>query len=208
MDRLTPDPSAQVDHDSSPRGIAFSDPPGEEGLVNDNAFALLVAMLLDQQVSIEWAFRGPARLAERLGGDLTPAAVLNAGEDAMVTAAVTKPALHRYPAAMARRILALAQAISDDYNGETEAIWSGAATGAELADRLGALPGFGPEKVQITVAVLAKRFGHSLPGWEDVAGPFADDEPRSVADVGGPDDLARLREHRAAQKAAGRSKAE
>ena len=189
-------------------GIAVSDPAGPESLANENPFALLVAMLLDQQITIEWAFAGPARLAERLGGELSPAAVDALDEESLARIASEKPALHRFPAAMARRIASLAHAIEETYDGDAAAIWSDVASGEELARRLGALPGFGPEKVRITVAVLAKRFAIRPDGWEEVARPFDDPTPRSVADVGGPEDLARLRAHRKAQKAAGRSKAD
>jgi uncharacterized HhH-GPD family protein len=185
--------------------IAFTDPPGPEDLVNHDPWALLVAMLLDQQIPIEWACLGPARLADRLGvwdarsvAEIDPAVLL--------AAACAKPAIHRYPAVMARRIQDLARHLVEHHGSDAARIWSGPDDGAAVFERLADLPGFGAEKARITLAVLAKRFGHRPTGWEELAGVFADDRPRSVADIGGPDDLARLRAWRTQQKALGRTK--
>ena len=189
--------------------IAFTDPPGEEDLVNHDPLALLVAMLLDQQVPIEWAFRGPARLAGRLEGlghRFDARALSELGPDVLVAVAVEKPAVHRYPAVMARRIHELCHYVTEHYRGDAGLVWSGADRAGEVLERLLALPGFGPEKAQITLAVLVKRFGQDLAGWQHACGPFADDLPRSVADIGSAADLARLRSFRKEQKALGRSK--
>lgn len=186
--------------------IRFSEPPGPENLVNDNPLALLVAMLLDQQIPIEWAFAGPARLAERLGHDLDARRLAELGEDALVALAVEKPAVHRYPAVMAKRIHQLCEFIVENYDGDPQRIWHRARSGQVVFDRLLALPGFGEEKAKITLAVLAKRFRRSVPGWEELVTPFDDDQPRSVADVGSSADLERLRKHRVAQKASGKKK--
>ncbi|MFT7601150.1 MAG: putative HhH-GPD family protein [Acidimicrobiales bacterium] len=168
--------------------------------------ALLVAMLLDQQIPIEWAFAGPARLVERLGHDLDPGRLAAMDEDALVAVAAQKPAIHRYPAVMARRIHALARHIVDHHQSDARSVWHRARSAQTVLDRLLDLPGFGPEKAKITLAVLAKRHARRLPGWEELASPFDDDQPRSVADVGGAADLARLREHRKAMKALGKTK--
>lgn len=189
--------------------IFFTDPPGPEDLVNRDPLALLVAMLLDQQVPIEWAFAGPARLASRLTalGHGFDARGLSALEpDVLVAIAVEKPAVHRYPVVMARRIHDLCVYLTEHYSGDAGRIWSGTGDAAIVLGRLLELPGFGPEKAQITLAVLVKRFGHDLNAWEQASGVFADNLPRSVADIGSPADLARLRAYRKEQKALGRSK--
>ena len=176
-----------------------------DGLLNSDPMALLIGMLLDQQVPLEWAFAGPAKLRERLG-HLDVARLAAMPDDELVAAACAKPAIHRYPAVMARRIHALATAIEADYAGEPERLWSGASDAADLRRRLLDLPGFGEEKSMILIAVLAKRFGVRLPGWEAAAGPFADAEPRTVADAHSPESFARVREWKRTQRNAGRSK--
>lgn len=174
-------------------------------LLNTDGTALLVGMLLDQQVPMEWAFRAPATLADRLDGfDAARIAAMDV-ED-FVEVACRKPAIHRFPAAMARRIHAVCRIVVDDYDGRGEHLWTGVATGAELDERLSALPGYGEEKRMILIALLAKRFGVRPPGWEEAAGPFADDVPRSAADVDGPESLAVVRAWKKAQKAAGKTK--
>jgi uncharacterized HhH-GPD family protein len=174
-------------------------------LLNADGTALLVGMLLDQQVPMEWAFRAPLTLAKRLGRfDAETIAAMDVEE--FVAVCCEKPAIHRYPAAMGRRIHAVCRVIVDDYEGRGENLWAGVASGSELGARLGALPGFGAEKRMIFVALLAKRFGVRPPGWEKEAGPFADGVPRSAADVDGPESLAVVRDWKKAQRAAGRSK--
>lgn len=177
-----------------------------DDLVNTDPLALLIAMLLDQQISIELAFRGPARLAERMGGSLDAAAIAAMGPDEFAEIVRAKPALHRFPAAMAARIQEMCRHIVDAYDGDAAAIWRRVRRGSVLESRLAAIPGFGPEKVQIFTAVLAKRFGRRPDGWEQVAGPFADGELRSVADLDSLAARAALRDRRRALKAAGRTK--
>ena len=174
-------------------------------LLNTDGFALLVGMLLDQQVPMEWAFRGPATLKERLG-HLDANKIASMTEDEMVAIATAKPAVHRFPAVMARRLHALATFIADQYDGDATRIWTTTADGAELYGRLRALPGFGDEKARIFVALLAKREGVRPSGWERAAGVFADPTPRSVADCDSPESLARVRQWKQAQKAAHKDK--
>lgn len=178
---------------------------GADHLVNTDPMALLVGMLLDQQVRLEVAFAGPAKLHRRLG-HLDPARLAALPEDELVTVACTPPAIHRYSAVMARRVQALARAVVDEYAGRPERIWEEARNAADLKRRLLALPGFGEEKAMITIAVLAKRFGIRPRGWTTAAGPFADRQPRTVADADSPEALARVRAWKQAQRAAGRSK--
>lgn len=176
-------------------------------LLNSDPLALVVGMLLDQQVPMGWAFRGPATLRDRLG-HLDPGRIASMSEDEFVEVCCRTPAIHRFPAAMGRRIHATCEAIVDGYDGDTAAIWEGATSADELAARLSDLPGFGSEKTMILIAVLAKRFGVRLPGWEEAAGPFADDQPRSAADVDGPESHERVKAWKRAQRAAGRTKQE
>jgi uncharacterized HhH-GPD family protein len=181
--------------------------PDADRLLAQDPLALMLGMLLDQQVPMEWAFKAPFTLRSRLGGlDATAIAAMEPGE--VEAAFSAKPALHRFPGSMAKRAHALCQVLVDDYGGDAAGVWRDAATGDELAARLQALPGFGAEKSKIFMALLAKRFGVKPPGWEQAATPFSDSVPRSVADIDSPESLARVREWKRAQKAAGRSKAD
>jgi uncharacterized HhH-GPD family protein len=176
-----------------------------DGLLNESFDALTIGMLLDQQVPLEWAFTGPSTLRSRLG-HLDPARIAAMHEDDLVAAACEKPAIHRFPAAMARRIHALCIELTDHWHGSAERLWADGCDGATLAKRLRSLPGFGPEKTKIFIALLAKRFDVRPDGWEQVAGVFADDEPRTIADCADADSLAAVRAWKAAQKAAGKDK--
>ena len=162
-------------------------------------------MLLDQQVPMEWAFKGPATLRERLG-HLDPVAIAAMDPEEFLEACQTKPAIHRFPKSMAGRIQDLCCHIVDHHGGNAADVWGGATDSADLTRRLRNLPGYGAEKTSIFVAILAKRMGHRPDGWEAAAGPFADDVPRSVADIDGPEALATVRAWKKAQKAAGKSK--
>jgi uncharacterized HhH-GPD family protein len=185
--------------------LAVTGDPEADRLLRDNPLALLLGMLLDQQVPMEWAFRSPAVLASRIGG-LDARAIVDRGPDALTAAFVEKPALHRYPGSMAKRAYALCEHVVDRYGGDPAAIWRDVDDGGELSARLRALPGYGDEKAKIFLALLAKRFGIRPKGWERHAGPFADATPRSVADIDGPEALERVRDWKRQQKAKGRSK--
>ena len=186
--------------------LAVTGDPEADRLLLEDSFALLLAMMLDQQIPMEWAFKGPARLAERLGDDFSAIAIAAMDPDELEAAFKQKPALHRFPASMARRCGELSRHVVEQYDGEAGAIWTDVRSGKELFDRLRALPGYGDEKAKIFVAILAKRFGVAPLGWEACAGPFADRHPRSVADIDGPDALAEVRAWKKQQKAAGKSK--
>ncbi|MGZ4754182.1 MAG: HhH-GPD-type base excision DNA repair protein [Acidimicrobiia bacterium] len=176
-------------------------------LLVDDPLALVIGMLLDQQVPMEWAFRGPAALSARLGGlDATRIAAME--PDDLVAAFRDKPALHRYPGSMAKRTQALCQVITDTYDGDAAKIWLRVRDPEVLFERLRALPGFGDEKAKILLAVLGKRFGRAPAGWEAYAEPFSDSTPRSVADVDSPEALERVRTWKRAQKAKGRAKSD
>ncbi len=174
-------------------------------LLNSDGTALLIGMLLDQQVPMEWAFKGPQTLMDRLG-DLDANAVAAMPVDDFVAVCADKPAIHRFPASMGKRVHALCTVIAEQYEGDGANVWADVTSGRDLAKRLEALPGFGKEKTKIFVALLAKRFGVQPEGWESEAGPFADPTPRSVADIDSPAALAEVREWKRAQKAAGKTK--
>ncbi len=179
-----------------------------DGLLAREPLALLLGMMLDQQVPMEWAFGSPARLAQRLGGRLDAAEIVEMDPEALTAAFKGPPALHRYPGSMAKRAHELCRVLVDHYDGRAENVWTDVATGAELLDRLRSLPGFGDEKARIFMAVLAKRRGVRPPGWEEAAAPFSDDLRRSVADVDSPETLEEVRAFKKARKAAGKGKAD
>ena len=174
-------------------------------LLNRDGIALLVGMLLDQQVPMEWAFAGPATLQTRLG-HLDPARIAAMPEDDFVAVCCARPAIHRFPAAMGKRIHALCATIAVECPDGVERLWQDAANGADLYRRLRALPGFGDEKAKIFIALLGKRQGLQLAGWREAAGAFGDDVPRSVADIHSPESLQVVREWKKAQKAAKKDK--
>ena len=176
-----------------------------DGLLNADGTALLLGMLLDQQVPMEWAFAGPAKLYERLG-HLDASRIAATDVDDFVAVCTAKPAIHRFPAAMGRRIHEVCTVLADEYGGRAENLWRDVPDGATLYSRLHSLPGFGDEKSKIFIAVLAKTQGVRPEGWQDAAGKFGDEVPRSVADIDGPESLAKVREWKQAQKAAKRDK--
>ncbi|MCQ3813136.1 MAG: Fe-S cluster assembly protein HesB [Acidimicrobiia bacterium] len=169
-------------------------------LINTNPLALLIGMLLDQQVPLEWAFAAPQRLAQRLGGNLEATQIAELNPQFLEAAAVEKPAIHRFPAMMARRIHKMCEYLVDEYGGDPAAVWIAETDAAVVYERLLALPGFGPNKAQIFLTILVKRFDQQLPGWESIVGEYATEDLRSVADLGDPDALRRLREKRRNQK--------
>jgi uncharacterized HhH-GPD family protein len=175
--------------------------PAADGLLNTDSTALLIGMLLDQQVPMEWAFAGPATLRSRLG-HLDARRIAAMDVDEFVAVCATKPAIHRFPASMGRRIHEMCAALSDRYEGHAEPIWTDAVDGADLYSRLRELPGYGEEKSRIFVAILGKRMGVRPEGWRAAAGKFGDDVPRSVADIDGAETLGKVREWKKAQKAA------
>lgn len=185
--------------------LAITGDINADQLLNSDPLALLIGMLLDQQVPMEWAFKGPATLKDRLG-HLDPATIAEMDPEAFLEACRTKPAIHRFPKSMAGRIQDLCRHLMEHHAGDASKVWTSAADSTDLTQRLLALPGYGPEKTGIFVAILAKRMGHRPSGWEAEAGPFADDVPRSVADIDGPGALAAVRSWKKAQKAAGKTK--
>jgi len=185
--------------------VPISMPVDEEAneLLTRNPLALLIAMLLDQQVPLERAFSAPQDLVRRLGHVPTAEelAVFNPEELAAVFS--QRPALHRFPKAMAARVQELARLIVAEYDGDPAAVWLTASSGAELLKRVSALPGFGEQKAKIFVALLGKQLGVRPDGWREAAGTFGDaGSYLSVADISDADSLARVRSHKKAMKAA------
>ena len=174
-------------------------------LLNTNANALLLGMLLDQQVPMEWAFAGPATLKKRLG-HLDPRKIAAMDVEEFVSICCEKPAIHRFPGSMGKRIHAVCEALVADYKGNAANIWKGVDDADEVYRRLRALPGYGDEKSKIFIAILGKSQGVELEGWRTAAGKFGDDTPRSVADVHDDVSLGKVREWKKAQKAAKKDK--
>jgi uncharacterized HhH-GPD family protein len=172
-------------------------------LLSEDDNALLIGMVLDQQVPMEKAFSGPLVIAQRTGGKLDVAAIAAIPEEEFVALCSQPPAIHRFPAAMARRVRQLCQVLTEDYDGEAGNIWRDAKTGDEVKKALRSLPGFGEDKAAIFTAVLGKRRGITPPGWREAAGGYGEEGSyRSVADIVDGESLARVRETKRAVKAA------
>ena len=175
--------------------------PGADALVNTDGTALLIGMLLDQQVPMEVAFRGPATLHQRLG-HLDAAAIAAMDLDDFRAVCCRRPAIHRFCCAMGTRVHALCRVLAERYGGRGEAVWAGVKSAEELYRRLRELPGYGDEKSRIFIAILGKRMGVRPRGWKEAAGKFGESTPRSVADSASPTTLAKVRAWKRAQKAA------
>lgn len=173
-------------------------------VLTDDPFALLVGMMLDQQYPMEHAFRGPAKVLARFGS-LEPAKIAAADPDEFATMCATTPAIHRFPGSMATRLQALATLIEEQYDGRAERLWTEATSGSDLLKRVQDLPGFGKQKAQIFVALLAKQLGVRPEGWEDAVGAYAEQGHRSVADVVDSASLQKVRDVKKQKKAAAKS---
>jgi len=168
--------------------------------------ALLIGMVLDQQVTMEKAFAGPAVIAERMGGRLDVAAIADADPEQFGAMCARPPAVHRFPGSMAKRVQATCRVLVDSYDGSAANIWAGVESGAELRDRIAALPGFGAQKAAIFTALLGKRYGVAPDGWREAAGSYGEQGCyRSVADVVDPDSLQKVRATKKAAKAAAKA---
>jgi uncharacterized HhH-GPD family protein len=161
-------------------------------LLAEEPLALLIGFVLDQQVPVPKAFSGPYELKRRLGG-LDAAEIAGMDPAALEEVFRQKPALHRFPANMARRTQELCQVVVEEYGGDASRVWGDAADGADLDRRLRSLPGFGDMKVRSLAAVLGKRLGVRPAGWEDVAASHF-----CLGDIDSPE---RLAEYQAAKRA-------
>ena len=178
-------------------------------LLSRDPLALLLGMLLDQQVPMEWAFSAPRLLAERMGATTLSAHDIAAADPQVLRAYFQgPPALHRYPGSMATRAQGLAAALVEDYDGRTEALWEDAPDGGTLLRRVSALPGFGAQKSKIFVALLGKQYGTTPPGWREAAGEYGvEGARRSIADIVDATSLQEVRATKQELKRAAKEKA-
>ncbi len=182
--------------------LHLSQDPNADRLLSEEPLALLIGMVLDQQIPLEWAFSGPLRLKERLGGRLDPAEIAAMDPEALVKVFAERPALHRFPASNAKRVHDLCRLIVDRYGGDPAAIWTSASTGEELLRRFRKLPGFGEQKARIFVGLLGKQLGVRPPGWQQAAGRFGESGTHlSVADITDAQSLGRVRAYKQQLKA-------
>ena len=177
--------------------LYFTESEEANRLLASDGLAVLIGMLLDQQFPMERAFYGPQLLKERMGADLDEARIATWDPEDMESIFKGPPAIHRYPASMAKRTQDMCQVLVDEYDGRAENLWETADTGGELLKRLQALPGFGVGKSRIFVGVLGKRLAVRPDGWEEKAADWP-----SIADVASFDDVATLREQKRAMKEA------
>ncbi len=176
--------------------------PEADELLDQDPLALLIGMLLDQQIPLEKAFCGPLVLKERLGGSLDAAEIARYEPEAFAALCAKPPAIHRFPRSMAARIQTLCQIIADEYDGDAGAVWTAAEDGQDLLKRLSKLPGFGKQKAQIFLALLGKQRGIKAKGWREAAGDFgAKGSYKSVADIVDDASLGRVRAYKKDLKA-------
>lgn len=163
-------------------------------LLSQDPLALLIGLVLDQQVPLEWAFAAPEELRQRLGGKLDARSIARMDPEDLVKVFLDRPALHRYPASMARRVHDLSRLLVESYDGKAENVWSGDVDAAELLKRLKKLPGFGDQKARIFLAFLGKQLGVRPDGWVDKSTPYGEPQSfRSIADIVDGQSLERVR---------------
>lgn len=181
--------------------------PEADALLAEDPFALLIGMLLDQQVPMESAFAGPKKLVDRLG-DLNVETIATADPEEFAAVCATTPAVHRFPASMAKRIQGLAEYLVENYDGKPDQIWRRhSPDGPEVLKRLKALPGYGDQKARIFLALLGKQMEVTPDGWRKAAGAYGDEgSRRSIADVVDEKSLLEVREFKKAAKAAAKKK--
>jgi uncharacterized HhH-GPD family protein len=186
--------------------LHLSQDPAADRLLGEDPLALLVGMVLDQQIPLEKAFTSPYVLRERLGSELDAERIAAYDPDAFAEIFATPPALHRFPGSMAKRVQALCRVVAGDYGNDAAAVWAGARTGAELLARVGALPGFGEQKAKIFVALLGKQLGVRPRGWREAAGEYGEDGVRrSVADIVDAESLREVRAYKQEMKRAAKT---
>ncbi|MDQ6648679.1 MAG: Fe-S cluster assembly protein HesB [Actinomycetota bacterium] len=181
--------------------------PDADALLATDPLALLIGMLLDQQIPLEHAFAGPHTLRDRLGHDLDARELAEFDPDALAALFARPRAIHRYPNSMATRVQALCREIVETYGADAGSVWTDAADGADLLRRLKALPGFGEQKARIFLALLGKQLGVRPTGWREAAGPYGEDGAyRSVADIVDAGSLAEVRAYKQQMKAAAKQR--
>lgn len=192
---------------SSSLKLPLSGDPAADKLLEKDPLALLIGMVLDQQIPLERAFRSPADLKARLGR-LDVEELANADPDELALTFAEPPALHRFPASMAKRVQELCRHLIEEYGGRADRVWKSAPDGAQLLTNVKALPGFGDQKARIFVALLGKRLGVQPQGWQEAAGDYG--EPgtfKSVADIDSPQALKQVRAYKQEMKARAKAKA-
>jgi uncharacterized HhH-GPD family protein len=188
------------------RRLCLAQQAEADAMLSRDPFALLVGMLLDQQIPMEKAFAGPATIADRMEGPFDPGTVAGYDPDRFVDVVAGPPAVHRFPTAMAARIQTLAKHLDDRYDGNAGAVWADVKSGDDLLARLSALPGFGAQKAKIFVALLGKQLKVRPRGWREASEPYGEDGAyKSVADVIDPPSLAKVRMYKQQQKALART---
>lgn len=177
--------------------------PQADLLLSEDPFALLVGMCLDQQIPLEVAFQGPKKISDRIGG-LDPRFVADYDPEKFAELCAQRPAIHRFPGSMAKRIQALARDVVDRYDADAAQLWvSGDPDGAEVLRRLKSLPGFGEQKAKIFLALLGKQYGVTPRGWRRAAGDFGKaGSHMSIADVVDAGSLEQVRAYKKKMKAA------
>jgi uncharacterized HhH-GPD family protein len=179
-----------------------------DALLTKDPLALLIGMVLDQQIPLERAFKSPYDLQERLGAPLDAATLAAMDPDALAAVFSERPALHRFPKSMAGRVQEVCALIVDSYGGDPAAIWTSAQDGKELLANVKALPGFGEQKARIFIALLGKQLKVRPPGWEKAASPFGETGSfRSVADIDSPESLSKVRQYKQKMKAKAKAQA-
>jgi uncharacterized HhH-GPD family protein len=182
--------------------LCLAQDPDADQLLTDSPLALLIGMVLDQQIPLEWAFKGPLMLTQRLGRELDAADLAGRDPQALAKVFSTPPALHRFPGSMAGRVQQLCRVIADGYGNDATRIWSEAADGKDLLKRIQALPGFGAQKAKIFLALLGKQLDVKPRGWRQAAGEFGEARSyRSIADISDANSLAKVRDYKKAMKA-------
>lgn len=183
--------------------LQLTQDPVADALLSEDPFALLVGMLLDQQIAMEVAFAGPRKIADRLGG-LDARLIADADPERFAAVCAQTPAVHRFPGSMAKRVQDLAREIVERYDGDTAGLWTeGDPDGLEVLRRLKALPGFGEQKARIFLALLGKQYGVTPKGWRAAAGDYGRDGTHmSVADVVDKGSLDQVRAYKKKMKAA------
>jgi uncharacterized HhH-GPD family protein len=179
-----------------------------DALLSRDPLALLIGMVLDQQIPLEWAFKGPLHMTQRLGRDLDAADIAGRDPDELAKVFATPPAIHRFPGSMAGRVQQLCRVVADDYDGDAAAVWRDAKDGPDLLKRVEALPGFGKQKAKIFVALLGKQLGVKAKGWREAAGEFGEAKSfKSVADIKDTKSLEKVRAFKKQMKADAKAKA-
>ena len=188
--------------------LCLAQEPDADALLSRDPLALLIGMVLDQQIPLEWAFKGPLHMTQRLGRDLDAADIAGRDPDELAKVFATPPAIHRFPGSMAGRVQQMCRVIADDYDGDAAAVWRDAKDGADLLKRVEALPGFGKQKAKIFVALLGKQLGVKAKGWREAAGEFGEAKSyKSVADIKDAKSLEKVRAFKKQMKADAKAKA-